>query len=514
MPGPLEFEFRFARPAERPAPRRHAESPFRILVMGDFSGSGRRAEAGRLEDRPLIPLDIDSFDQAIARLTPRVSIAPASIAPDSPGAGAQEIAFGELDDFHPDALVPKLEVFRDLRRLRERLLDPGTFEEAAAGMMREAEQAPAREDESDPTRDAGPEDDGATFERLLGDRPASQPRTEGPPRAAAELIERLVEPHLVRGADPERQRLLVAAVDDALARQIGAVLHDPAFQNLEAAWRGLYWLVSNLETGEELTIHVLDASKQELAADVEAAGTELEASALYRRLVEQGAEGADGEPWALIVGDYRFGPADEDLTLLAALGAIASRAGGPFLAAADPAVLGCRSLAEAPDPNDWQDLDSKAEARWQALRRAPSAASIGLALPRVLLRLPYGRRTDPIEAFAFEELSGAQDHEAYLWGSPAFACALLIGQAFQDNGWDLQPGDQLDLADLPAHSYTEDGESRLKPCAEVLLSQRAAEAVLARGIMPLLSHRSANAVRLMRFQSLAEPPTALAGPWA
>jgi type VI secretion system protein ImpC len=317
----------------------------------------------------------------------------------------------------------------------------------------------------------------------------------------------------VRGADPERQRLLVAAVDDGLAREMAVVLHAPGFQRLEAAWRGLYWLVSSLETGEELSIHLLDARKQDLAADIETAGAELETSVLYRKLVEQGAEGPDGEPWALIVGDYRFGPAEEDLRLLAALGAIASRAGGPFLAAADPAVLGCRDLAETPDPDDWQDPDPEVEARWRALRRTPAATSIGLALPRVLLRLPYGRRTDPIEAFAFEELPGGPDHEAYLWGNPAFACALLIGQAFQDNGWELQPGDRLDLADLPAYSYTEDGESRLKPCAEVLLGQRGAEAALARGIMPLLSHRNANAVRVLRFQSLAEPPTALAGPW-
>ena len=515
MPGPLEFEVRFARPADRPAPRRDAQSPFRILVMGDFSGRGPRAEAGRLEDRPPIPVDIDSFDRAIARLAPR-----ATIAPEGPGAGAREIAFGALDDFHPDALLPKLEVFRELRRLRERLLDPATFEATAGDMTREAEQSPASapEDGRDSALNAAPEDHGATFERLLGGRIEPGTHAGGQPAAQAggaqKLIERLVEPHLVRGADPERQRLLVAAVDDGLARQMAAVLHDPAFQMLEAAWRGLYWLVRSLETGEELTIHLLDASKQELAADIGAAGAELEASVLYRRLVEQGAEGPDGEPWALIVGDYGFGPAEEDLTLLAALGTIASRAGGPFLAAADPALLGCRSLAETPDSGDWTGLDPETEEGWQMLRRSAVGPWIGLALPRVLLRLPYGRRTDPIEAFAFEELPGAQDHEAYLWGNPAFACALLIGQAFQDNGWSLQPGDRLDLADLPAHSYTEDGESRLKPCAEGLLSQRAAEAVLAHGIMPLLSHRNANAVRLMRFQSLAAPPTALAGPWA
>jgi type VI secretion system protein ImpC len=513
MPGPLEFEFRFARPDGRPARQRDAESPFRILVMGDFSGQGPHAEAGRLKDRSPIPVDIDSFDRAIARLAPR-----AAIAPEGPGAGAPEIAFGALDDFHPDALVPKLEAFRELRRLRERLLDPATFEETAAAMTREAEQAPATDDKPGPAPDAAQEDHGATFERLLGGRIETGTDTGGQPTALAggaqELIERLVEPHLVRGADPDRQRLLVAAVDDGLAREMAAVLHDPAFQRLEAAWRGLYWLASSLETGEELTIHLLDASKQELAADIGAAGADLAASTLYRKLVEQGAEGPDGEPWAVIVGDYRFGPAKEDLSLLAALGAIASRAGGPFLAAADPALLGCRSLAETPDPGNWTGLDPETEEGWQMLRRSAVGPWIGLALPRVLLRLPYGRQTDPIEAFAFEELPGARHHEAYLWGNPAFACALLIGQAFQDNGWELQPGDRLDLADLPAHSYTEDGESRLKPCAEVLLSQRAAEAVLARGVMPLLSHRNANAVRLMRCQSLADPPTALAGPWS
>ncbi len=247
---------------------------------------------------------------------------------------------------------------------------------------------------------------------------------------------------------------------------------------------------------------------------MEAAGGELSNSALYRKLVEQGVETPGGQPWSLIVAGYGFRAEVADLKLLAALGAIAAQAGGAVLAAAEPAVLGCRTLAETPDPGGWQDLEPEAQEAWRALRRAPVAASIGLALPHVLLRLPYGRRSDPIETFAFEELSGTEDHERFLWGNPAFACALLIAQAFQDEGWDLCPGNRLDLGDLPAHSYIDaDGEARLTPCAEVLLSQRAAEAVLARGVMPLMSHRNLNAVRLLRLQSIADPPTALAGPW-
>ena len=155
----------------------------------------------------------------------------------------------------------------------------------------------------------------------------------------------------------------------------------------------------------------------------------------------------------------------------------------------------------------------RASKRWQALRESAAAPWIGLALPRVLLRLPYGPQTNPVERFEFEELSPGRDHEAYLWGNPAFACAMLIGTAFAERGWSMEPGDHLDIEDLPAHTYEEAGESKMKPCAEVCLGERAGTAILDRGVMPLLSYRNRNAARLMRFQSLADPPAGLRGPW-
>ena len=77
----------------------------------------------------------------------------------------------------------------------------------------------------------------------------------------------------------------------------------------------------------------------------------------------------------------------------------------------------------------------------------------------------------------------------------------------------MQPGDVLEIEDLAAHTYAEDGEAKLYPCAEVHLSERAADAMLARGVMPLASFRNRNAVRLIRFQSLSDPPTPLVGAW-
>jgi len=208
-----------------------------------------------------------------------------------------------------------------------------------------------------------------------------------------------------------------------------------------------------------------------------------------------------------------LGRASEDLDLLAFIGAIASQAGGPFLMSADARFLGCPSLATAPDPTAWHATGADAEKRWQALRQSSVASWLGVAFPRFLLRAPYGKRNDPVEQFDFEEMKSAFDHESFLWGNPAIACAFLIGRAFLDNGWDMELGDQRDIGDLPAVMLERDGEKQLLACAETYLSERAGEAILAQGLMPLLSIKNQNAARLLRFQSLAAPVQPLSGPW-
>jgi type VI secretion system protein ImpC len=140
------------------------------------------------------------------------------------------------------------------------------------------------------------------------------------------------------------------------------------------------------------------------------------------------------------------------------------------------------------------------------------ATWIGLALPRLLVRLPYGAATDPVESFAFEELAGDRRHEHYLWGNPAYALAFLTAQAFSEEGWEMEVASRLVIEDLPSHVYRdEDGEAQQQACAEVWLSESVAEAILDRGVMPILSYRNRNAARLLRWQSVSMPPKALAG---
>jgi type VI secretion system protein ImpC len=292
-----------------------------------------------------------------------------------------------------------------------------------------------------------------------------------------------------------------------------ALLHHPDFQAVEAAWRSAALLVRRLPTDEHLQIYLLDVSKSELSADL-LASADASRSQTNRLLVEETVGTPGAPPWAVVAGLYTFDPSRADVDLLGRIAAVAQAAGAPFLAAADIRFLGCDSLLQSPDPRDWRrPPDPDGGPAWEELRRRSEASFLGLALPRVLLRAPYGKETDATESFAFEEAPEGAGHEAYLWGNPAVVCAYFLADGFTRSGWDLHPGAGLEIEGLPLYVYPEGDERRQLPCAEVWLTVRAGDAILDRGIMPFLSIHGRVAVRLARFQSVASPVRPLAGRW-
>lgn len=507
MPGRMEFQFMLPKSAPTPKPR-DTDAPLRILIMADFSGRSHQplpAVSADLANRPLLAVDVDNFNAVMARLAPKLSL------PLGVEGMAIPIGFNQIDDFHPDALYQRLELFQALRHSRARLSNPASFAAAVAELC-----PPPMVDTAQSAPTAAPEGDSALLERLLGRAPATptskprpQPSTSGL-TAIQGLLQTAVQAHIVH--TDSRQPAWVAAVDAAIGDQMRAILHQSAFQALEATWRSLQGLIANLDS-DTLRVFLLDVTQQELLQDLYAAEGNLQATSLYSRLIDRNVRAAGGEPWSVLVGDYCFGAGAEDIALLAALGSLAAHAGGPFLAAADPTGLGCDSVEQLADPAQWTPLPSAIEQNWRQLRASVVAPWLGLALPRVLLRLPYGRKADPVESFAFEEMPGGRDPSAYLWGNPAWVCARLITATFAENGWDFSPGDVLELDNCPAHIYEEDGERVMQPATEVLLGERAMSAILERGVMPLLGQRQRNVARLARFQSLTAPPTALAGAW-
>lgn len=487
MAGSMEFNFAIRPTGSGPAGRGAAQAqPMRILLIGNFSGRQGVAAAASLATRPTLRVDVDTLPELMRRLAPSVPV------------GATAFEAQDIDDFHPDSLFARVPELASLRELRRRLQDPAQFAQAAAELGMNSAKADSRAG-AVPAAAAGD-----LLAGLLGGRPGGAARHTGTPAAAQAapagidaFIRQIVAPHVVpdHGA---QQAALLASVDLAIAEQMRQLLHAPEFQAIESAWRGLHLLQSQLELDEQLQLHLFDVSREELLADLVAAQGDVPRTGLFRVLVERNHGAPDAQAWSLLVGLFSFGPSDTDIGLLAALGVLASKAGGPFLAAADMEL----ALAEPAALTGWQRLRRSAElAPW-----------IGLSAPRLLLRAPYGRRSDPITAFAFEELpAGEPEHEHLLWGPSSVATALLIARAFRQKGWSFEPGDESELGELPSFTYERDGERELQACAETYLSERAAQVILDAGLMPLLSHRNRHAVTVMRFQSIAEPAGGLAG---
>jgi len=489
----MQYEVSFGRLGRAPRPP-VPTTKFRLAVLGDFSG---RANAGRLETgaalarRKPIKVDVDSLDDVIARQ--KLSL----VLPLAEEGSTVTVPIGGMDDFHPDQLVGKLEIFEQLLTLRRNLGNRAGFDRAAKQVLSWGGEAPL----PPPPRQAR----GAAiatdrrlsdFTRLTGRAPVR----DSDDSSVDDLMRRMVGP-FVQPARDARQEQLTARVDEALSAAMRRVLHHPDFQAAEATWRGVELLVRRIETDARMEIVLYDVSAEELAADLAAADA-LEDSGLYGMLVEQPALDAHQGPLSALVALYTFELTPPHADLLGRAAQIAAAARAPFVAGIGPDAL------KLP-PHEQHPLIKEAFA---ALQDLPASAFLGLAAPRFLLRMPYGRKTDAIDAFAFEEFTRQGGLGGMLWGHPALLPGLLLAQTWARQGSKMQLGSVMTVGDMPYYVYTDtDGEQIALPCTERLYTERQAVQVATYRVMPLLSLRGRPEVRLGGFTSLAGTP--LAGFW-
>lgn len=474
------------------------EPVFQMLVLGDWTADGDKQELAR---RRPIEIDRDNFDDVMNGLSVRLDLEAAG--------GSFGLEFGSLDDFHPDELYKKVPLFAELRELRKRLRNSDTFNSAAREV---------REWSSRPIETAAPVEESVVETQKGGnllDAILSKPEggaTAPKPAVSSDLsrlVSDIVRPHLVT-VDENEQSAMVAAVDDATSGLMRSILHNRAFQQLEAAWRGLFFLVRRTETASDLRIFILDVSKDELTADMKAVD-DVAASTIYKLI----AAGRSDDPWAAVFGNYAFRSDVNDMAALIRIGKTAAGTRTPFISHIRPDVIGVRSLAEHPDPEDWDLSGSSNEGKlWAAIRELPESQYIGLVMPRFLARLPYGSATEPAEAFSFEEFTDEHGHDDYLWSNGCFAVAQLLAKTYSEFGWDFSQRFVQDIDSLPLHMYKKDGQTVYKSCAEVQLSQNAAEKLMEYGIMPIVSFKNMDKIRLGRFQAITDPVKVLKGLWS
>ena len=268
----------------------------------------------------------------------------------------------------------------------------------------------------------------------------------------------------------------IAQIDELISAQLNEIMHAPEFQKLEATWRGMSYLVSNTETSSRLKLRVINITKKELLDDLEKA-VEFDQSNLFKKVYEEEYGTLGGNPFSLLVGDYEFGRHPQDVALLEKLSNVAAAAHAPFIGAASAKLFDMDSFTDLGRPRDLSKIFESAElTKWRGFRSSEDSRYVSLVLPHILMRLPYGPNTKPVDGFNYVEDVDGKNHSKYLWGNAAWALALRITEAFAKYSWaaaisGVEGGGVV--KGLPTHTFrTDEGDVALKCPTEIAITDR------------------------------------------
>jgi type VI secretion system protein ImpC len=343
-----------------------------------------------------------------------------------------------------------------------------------------------------------------------------KPRTERAEAEVASAVSTLVREALADSAVIKDDVIdtiesIIAALDQKLTAQVNEILHAPEMQKIEGAWLGLHHLIYNSETDAMLKIRVLNVSKEELYRHLrQYPGAAWDQSPLFKRIYEEEFGQLGGQPYGCLIGDYQFTHRAPDVQLLRDMSKICAAAHAPFFAAAHPNLMGMDSWTELANPRDLSKIfDTPDYAAWKGLRDSDDAKYLGLCLPRVLARTPYGAKSEPVDEFAFEEDTDGHIGAKYTWMNAAYAMAGNINRAFKEYGWcsrirGVESGGEVD--NLPTHTFpTDDGGVDLKCPTEIAISDRREGELSKSGLIALIHRKNTDRATFIGAQSVFRP---------
>jgi type VI secretion system protein ImpC len=306
---------------------------------------------------------------------------------------------------------------------------------------------------------------------------------------------------------------MIAAIDRKLSAQMNEILHNKDFQQLESAWRGLHYLTFNSETDATLKIKVLNIGKMELYRHFKMfPGARWDQSPIFKAVYEQEFGTLGGQPYGALIADYHFSHSPVDVSIMRDLSKIASAALAPLITGADPNLLGMDSWTELMNPRDIGKLmDTPDYAAWKGLRDSVDSRYLALCMPRVLARLPYGAKGEPVEEFAFEEEVDGYSGSKFAWMNASYAMAANINRAFKEYGWTVrirgvQSGGEV--INLPTYTFpTDDGGVDLKCPTEISVTDRREAELSKAGIISIVHRKNTDKAAFIGAQSVYRPRT-------
>jgi type VI secretion system protein ImpC len=325
-----------------------------------------------------------------------------------------------------------------------------------------------------------------------------------------EFVQQVLQGQMTISRDTEAMiNARIAQIDHLISIQLNEIMHHPSFQKLEGSWRGLKYMMDQSETSEMLKIKVLNVSKKELLRDLQRA-PEFDQSAMFKKVYEEEFGIFGGAPFAALVGDYEFTKHPEDIELLERVSNVAAAAHAPFLTAASNELFNLESFTSLDQPRDLGKIfDSTEYAKWKSFRASEDSRYVGLCLPRILGRLPYGPDTKPVEAFNYQEGVDGTEHNKYLWSNAAYALGARLTNSFAKHHWcaairGVEGGGLVD--GLAVHNFrTDDGDVAMKCPTEVPITDRREKELADLGFIPLVHCKGTDYAAFFSVQSAQKP---------
>ena len=290
-------------------------------------------------------------------------------------------------------------------------------------------------------------------------------------------------------------RRMVADIDVILGRQIDAVIHHEQFQKIEAAWRGVDYLVSQCERYEsaDIRIRICNVTWKELSKDFDDA-SEFDQSFAFRQIYDNTFGIPGGKPFGAIIANYELQPHPDDIDAIEQFSGVAAASFSPLIMGVSPEFLGVESFSDLESVNDIGAVFEKKEYdRWRAFRRTEDARYLGLALPHILMRTPYEDDGSYDYGFRYRENVSGIDSRKYLWGNAAFAFAAVLIRCYSQSNWladirGVQRGVEAGgiVTGLPAHSFGTDSPGvALKSPTDTTITDLMERDLSELGLLPL-----------------------------
>ena len=453
--------------------------PLRVVVLGNFSGRSESLSADLVEiaSKTACRIDKDNFDEVFEAF--------GVCAPIGHDLGAVE--FSDIDDFHPDNLIERLDIFSEIRLVANKIKKAHRYEDAldlaakiGLKIMGAVTDAPK---ESDTT-------EAYSIDDILSISSQSVEPEEYYKTVIRESVKNLSEPKQdARISDILDQVWSLAAL---LLRKI---LSAPAVRELEALWRSLERVNRALDTDRAVVLSVVDITDSELRAGLEQGD---EKSAVFAMLSGSNKSQVNDTNDIVLVASSQL---VKELSTVACLAKLGECLDTQVYLSSDLSVFGCDDLFNQPQSGMWGSEETLAEhpafTRWSELAQTSAAQHLSFFAPSYLYRLPYGSQK-PIEFFNFEEFEGEALASLFPWGNGAFMALILTVQEASGNASNK-------VNHLPFYvtkDYT--GQTAVQPSSAVVFSDTTVAYLRRVGVNALLGNVAEPSLQLASLVSLAD----------